>query len=69
MRFDQIVMLVMAAFLLLGGADRVLGNRLGLGAAFERGIVTVGQLMLSMTGILVLCPVLASVLQPVIVPY
>ena len=68
MRFDQIVMLVMAVFLLLGGADRMLGNRLGLGAAFERGIVTVGQLMLSMTGILVLCPVLASVLQPVIVP-
>lgn len=68
MSADLIIVLVMATFSVLGGIDRMTGNSLGLGKTFENGILTVGQLMLSMTGIIVLCPVVANVLEPVVVP-
>lgn len=58
----------MAAFAVLGGLDRIFGNRLKLGEAFENGIKTIGELTLSMVGIIVLAPVLAKILAPVISP-
>lgn len=67
--FDRIVIIVMAVFSLIGGIDRVFGNRFKLGTAFENGIMTMGNLALSMIGIIVLSPVLADCLGPVIVPF
>lgn len=64
----DILIYVMAGFALLGAIDRVLGCRLGLGEEFEKGILTMGTLALSMLGIIALAPVLASVLRPVVVP-
>lgn len=68
MSFDQIIICIMALFAVLGGLDRILGNRLGLGKAFEDGVTTMGPLALSMIGIMVLAPMLASLLTPVITP-
>jgi len=68
MRFDQIIVLLMTAFLVLGGIDRIFGSRLKLGTAFENGIRTMGELALSMLGIMVLAPVIADVLTPVVTP-
>ena len=65
---NEMIMTVMAAFALLGGLDRILGCRLGIGKEFERGILTMGPLALSMIGVIVLSPVLADLLRPVIVP-
>jgi ethanolamine transporter len=62
------IMTVMAAFALLGGLDRIFGCRLGIGKEFERGILTMGPLALSMIGVIVLSPALADLLRPVIVP-
>lgn len=67
--FDIIVIMVMAIFSLIGGIDRICGNRLKLGGAFENGILTIGHLALSMIGIIVLSPVLAKILEPIIVPF
>lgn len=68
MSLDKNIIIIMAVFSFLGGLDRILGNRFGLGEAFERGILTIGQLALSMIGIIVLCPVLADLLNPFVVP-
>lgn len=68
MSIDKLIFTVIAIFAVLGGVDRILGNRLGLGKAFEEGIVTMGQLALTMVGILVISPVLADILEPVVVP-
>jgi ethanolamine transporter len=68
MTFDKIIIIIMAVFLAIGGLDRIFGNHLKLGEAFEKGIRTTGEMMLSMIGVIVLAPVLASVLKPVMVP-
>lgn len=68
MSFHEILIAVMAGFALLGAADRIFGNRWGLGKEFEEGILAMGSLALAMVGIVSLAPVLASVLKPVVVP-
>ena len=68
MSFHEIIIAVMAGFALLGAVDRIFGNRWGLGKEFEEGILTMGSLALAMVGIVSLAPVLARVLNPVVVP-
>ena len=65
---SEVLLLVMAVFALIGGLDRILGNRFGLGDRFEEGIAAMGSLGLAMLGIICLAPVLASLLRPVVVP-
>lgn len=65
---SEVLLLVMAVFALIGGLDRILGNRFGLGEQFEEGIAAMGSLGLAMLGIICLAPVLASLLRPVVVP-
>lgn len=68
MSADQVLIAVMACFAVLGGIDRILGNRLGLGQEFENGILAMGSLAMAMVGIVCLAPVLAALLKPVVVP-
>ena len=68
MSFHEILIAVMAVFAVLGAADRIFGNRWGLGKEFEEGILAMGSLALAMVGIVSLAPVLADVLKPVVVP-
>ena len=68
MSFHEIIIAVMALFALLGAADRICGNRFGLGKEFEEGILTMGSLALAMVGIVSFAPVLARLLKPVVVP-
>ena len=68
MSAHEILITVMAVFAALGGLDRILGNRFGLGEKFEEGILAMGSLALAMIGIISLAPVLAAVLKPVILP-
>ena len=68
MSIHEIILYLMTVFLVLAAVDRIFGSRLGLGKEFEAGILSFGSLALSMLGILVLAPVLAQVLRPVVVP-
>jgi len=68
MSFHEIIIALMAVFALLGGIDRILGNRFGLGKEFEEGVMAMGSLALAMVGVVCLAPVLAQVLRPVVVP-
>lgn len=61
-------MIVMAAGAVLGGLDRILGNRFGLGKPFEKGFMLLGPTALSMTGMICLAPVLVNVLGRGVVP-
>ena len=68
MSIHEMLIAVMALFVVLGGLDRIFGSRLGLGQEFENGILAMGSMGLAMIGIISLAPVLASVLRPVVVP-
>lgn len=68
MSFHEVLIAIMALFAFLGAADRILGNRFGLGGRFEEGILSMGSLALAMVGIVTLAPVLAAILKPVVVP-
>ncbi len=68
MSINEIIIYIMALFMVLGAVDRIIGNRFGLGEKFEEGILAMGSLALSMIGIISLAPVLANLLRPVVVP-
>jgi len=59
---------LMAIGILIGGIDRIIGNKFGLGEQFEEGLNAMGPLALGMVGIITLSPVLAKVLAPVVIP-
>lgn len=68
MTFDKIIIYVMAAGILIGGIDRIIGNKFGLGKQFEEGFNAMGPLALGMVGIMTLAPVISKLLGPVIIP-
>ena len=55
---NQIIMWIMAVGAVLGGVDRIAGNRFGLGKRFEEGFTLLGPTALSMSGIICLTPLL-----------
>ncbi len=68
MGFDKIILCVMAGGILIGAADKITGNRLGLGEKFDEGFNAMGPLALGMVGIVCLAPVVSKLLGPVIIP-
>ncbi len=56
----------MACFSLLGALDLIIGNKFGIGKQFERGLVLLGTLVMSMVGMIVLAPLIAHVLHPIV---
>lgn len=61
-------MYIMAFGVLLGGTDRILGNRFGFGTKFEDGFRLLGPIGLSMAGIICLAPLLSSAMGTVVTP-
>ena len=43
MTFDQIIIWVIAAGAVIGAADKIFGNRLGLGRKFDEGFQAMGR--------------------------
>ena len=68
MSISDVIMWAMAIGALIGGLDRIFGNRLGLGEKFEEGFNSMGPLALGMVGIVCLAPVIARYLGPIIIP-
>ncbi len=68
MDVNYIIIFIMAIFAILGAIDRCLKNRFGLGKKFEEGINALGPLALAMVGMIAIAPVLAKILQPIVVP-
>ena len=61
---NQVIMWIVAAGVVLGGVDRILGNRWGYGAQFEEGFKLLGPTAFSMAGILCLSGLLTGELSP-----
>jgi ethanolamine transporter len=61
-------MWIMAIGVLIGAADRIIGNKFGLGKQFEEGFNAMGPLALGMVGMVCLSPVIANALAPAITP-
>ena len=61
MNFLSIIMLI---FAVIAGIDRIFGSRLKLGTEFEKGFYVLGDMGLSMVGMIVLAPYLAELLAP-----
>lgn len=68
MGINQIILDIMVVFMIIGGIDRILGNKYGFGEQFEEGFNAMGALSLAMVGVVSLAPVLAKLLNPIIVP-
>lgn len=68
MSFSDVIMWIMAIGAIIGGIDRILGNKWGLGEKFEEGFNSMGPLALGMVGIVCLAPVISQYLGPVIIP-
>lgn len=69
MSFSQVLMWFMAAGALIGGLDRMFGNKLGLGEKFEEGFYAMGPLGLGMAGMVCLSPVISDVIAPLVGPF
>ena len=59
------VSVFMVFFSVLGALDRIIGNRFGLGKQFEKGFMLLGNMALSMMGMIIISPYIAQLLQPV----
>jgi len=65
---NEIILWILMICMVLGGIDRAIGNKFGLGEQFEEGFNALGPLALAMVGIISLSPVLATLLSPIINP-
>ena len=68
MSFYEIILWIAAVGVLIGGADYLMNNRFGLGSKFIEGFEIMRTLAVASAGIIVLAPVLAKWLQPVLLP-
>ncbi len=68
MTISDVIMWAMAIGAVIGGLDRIFGNKLGLGEKFEEGFNSMGPLALGMVGIVCLAPAIARYLGPIIIP-
>lgn len=60
----DIILYIMVLFSIIGGIDKLLGNRYGLGEKFDEAFEAMGGLALSMIGIIGLAPTISGLLAP-----
>lgn len=65
---DRIIILITALCMLAGAVDCILGNRFRLGDKFTAGFEAFGSLAVTMSGILVLVPLISKALSSASVP-
>lgn len=68
MSFYEIILWIAAIGVVIGGADYLMKNRFGLGSKFVEGFEIMRTLVIASAGVIVLAPVLAQWLQPVLLP-
>jgi len=65
---NSVIMTIMMVFMVVGAVDKIRGNKLGYGAAFDEGFNAMGPLAIAMVGVVAMAPVLRVLLQPIIAP-
>ena len=61
---ENVILYIIVIFSVIGGVDKLLGNKLGLGEKFDEAFKGMGSLALSMIGIIGLAPVISGLLEP-----
>ena len=59
----HIVTYMMLGFAALAAIDRIFGGKFGIGEEFEKGLMMIGPLTVSMAGMIVMAPVISKMLQ------
>ncbi len=65
---NSVIIFIMMIFMIVGAIDKLRGNKLGYGQEFDEGFRAMGPLAIAMAGVVAAAPVLAALLEPVIVP-
>ena len=65
---NQIIVSVMATFVVLGAIDKCLGNKFSLGDKFDEGIKATISLIVPMVGFICAAPVLGKFIAPIFSP-
>lgn len=65
---SSVVMSIIAIFMLVGLIDKLRGNKHGYGERFDAGFMAMGDLALSIVGIIAISPVLLKILLPFVSP-
>lgn len=65
---NSVIILIMMIFMIVGAVDKLRGNKLGYGQEFDEGFRAMGPLAIAMAGVVAAAPVLAALLEPIIVP-
>lgn len=60
----SVISVVMLVFSVVGALDYLTGSRFGIGKEFERGVLIMGTMILSMVGMIVLAPLIAALIEP-----
>lgn len=66
---ERIIMYCMAAGVILGGIDRLSGNKRGYGKRMEDGFLYMGPMALSMVGIMCIIPVFSRWIEKILIPF
>lgn len=69
MTFNQIILWIMAIGIIIGGIDKILDNKFGIGEKFEEGLNAMGPLAIGMAGLICLAPVISKIIGPIITPF
>lgn len=65
---DKLIIYLIGTFFIIGAADYLFGNKLGLGVKFEEGIKAMGGLAIGMIGIYSLSPIISKILMKFLYP-
>lgn len=65
---EKIIMYIMAAGVILGGIDSLLGNKKGYGKRMEDGFLYMGPTALSMVGMMCIVPVFSGLIEKILLP-
>lgn len=65
---NSAIMILMMVFCVIGGIDKVRGNKHGYGAKFDEAFAALKPLALTMFGVITFVPILKILLEPIITP-
>ena len=65
---NTVISWILAIFAVIGGLDFLFGSKLGLGSKFEKALSLMGPMATSITGVIIMVPVLSLALQKTVVP-
>lgn len=57
--------IIILAFSVLGALDKIFGNRMGIGKEFDKAFMLLGNMALSMIGMIIISPLIADLMRPV----